>query len=369
MKKILVVLESNGAFMSELKHPGQEILRVINELGMSQKELATRVGVSEKHICTVISGERAISTAFAKKLGYVIKNSSYWLQAQAAYDAERQLIVDQENISDSEFLVYKELKNVIEVLEQKSLFKKSLSKAKTVVDLRSFFKVSDLTLIPKITYNAAYRAQLSKNAQVNPYILYAWQIMCEKLSENIKCESVLNLEKLKEIVPLIKQLMFDDYNEFISALQKMLGSCGISFLVVNHFKGAPVQGFIKEASDKVIMCLTNRRKRADTFWFTLFHEIGHLLNGDIKRRFVDFELVNSSIESKADDYAKNTLIDPSDYKAFVQDTEYSPSKKDIYSFAEKMGVQPFVIVGRLQNDQIIEWSEHNDDIVYYPDPE
>lgn len=351
-----------------LKHPGQELLKVISELGMTQKELAARVGVSEKHVCTVISGDRPISTSFAKKLGYVVKDATYWLQLQAAYDAEQQSIVDQENITEEEFQVYKTLCPIIDFFVEKGLFEKSNSKAKTVVDLRSFFKVSNLILISKISYNAAYRAQISKNLQINPYILYAWQTLCEKITEKISIDCNVNTEKLRNCIPSIKKLMFKEYNEMLSELKKIMSSCGIAFTVVNNFRGAPVQGFIKETSQKVIMCLTNRRKRADTFWFTLFHEIGHILNGDIKNRFVDFESVNTSIEDKADEFARDELISPNSYKDFIQSCNYAPSKKDIHRFAKQMQIKPFVVVGRLQRDQIIDWSEHNEDIIFYPDP-
>ena len=54
-----------------MEHPGLELEKRINECGMSRKELALRTGVTEKHISTVINGERGISTGFARKLGYV----------------------------------------------------------------------------------------------------------------------------------------------------------------------------------------------------------------------------------------------------------------------------------------------------------
>lgn len=345
-------------------HPGQLILQALEKVGMTQKELATRVGVSEKHISTVISGDRPISTTFAQKLGYVIKDSKYWLEAQANYDVIKQSIIDRNNITEEELLVYSYLKDIISTLIEKNLFIKGHSIPETILKLRTLYKVSNLSLISKISYNAAYRAQISKNAQVNPYVLYAWQSLCELVSEKILCEKVLDIEKLKSNIPNIKKLMFKSCEEFVPTLQNIFSSCGISFSVVKNFKGAPVQGFIKQCDNKVILCLTNRRKRADTFWFTLFHEIGHILNGDIKNRFVDFELADSSIEIKADEFAKNELIAPEEYKSFVQNN-IKFSRKIITEFAKKIGVAPFIVTGRLQKDQIIDWSEHTDLITKY----
>ena len=57
---------------------GGEIEQELKRAGMSRKELAQRTNVSEKHISTVINGEQGISPSFARKLGYVFKDTSYW---------------------------------------------------------------------------------------------------------------------------------------------------------------------------------------------------------------------------------------------------------------------------------------------------
>ena len=51
-----------------IKHPGELLLSKIGELGVKQKELAIRTGMSEKHISTVINGTKDISASFARKL-------------------------------------------------------------------------------------------------------------------------------------------------------------------------------------------------------------------------------------------------------------------------------------------------------------
>lgn len=80
--------------------------------------------------------------------------------------------------------------------------------------------------------------------------------------------------------------------------------CGIAFAVVKHFKVAPVQGMIKQTKDeRVMLCITLRQVYADIFWFSLFHEIGHLLHGDEQKRFIDFESVEDEQEKQADQFA------------------------------------------------------------------
>ncbi len=68
-----------------MTNPGTVLEKMLIESGMSRKELAQRIAVSEKHICTVINGDKDISAAFARKLGYVFKDTAYWLNLQAEY--------------------------------------------------------------------------------------------------------------------------------------------------------------------------------------------------------------------------------------------------------------------------------------------
>jgi len=48
--------------------------------------------------------------------------------------------------------------------------------------------------------------------------------------------------------------------------------------------------------------------------FSPFHEIGHILNGDIKQKFVNFDSVKGNLEEKADTFASNVLLNFEDYK-------------------------------------------------------
>ena len=44
--------------------------------------------------------------------------------------------------------------------------------------------------------------------------------------------------------------------------------------------------------------MTIRQSYADIFWFTLFHEIGHILNGDIEYNKIEYYTENEEKENK-----------------------------------------------------------------------
>ena len=104
--------------------------------------------------------------------------------------------------------------------------------------------------------------------------------------------------------------------------------------------------------------MTIRQSYANIFWFTLFHEIGNILNGDIEYNKIDYYIENETKENEADVFAKNILIDEKKYKKFIYNGDFS--RKKIIEFAKEQKVQPFIIVGRLQKDKKIDYSKYND---------
>lgn len=79
------------------------------------------------------------------------------------------------------------------------------------------------------------------------------------------------------------------------------------------------KGFIKHTErGQLILCMTIRQSRVDIFWFTLFHEIAHVLNDDADERFVDFSSIKTEIEARADEFARDTLLDKNAYKKFLE---------------------------------------------------
>ena len=150
--------------------------------------------------------------------------------------------------------------------------------------------------------------------------------------------------------------MFMRANQIQKRLSQIFSDCGIAFRIVPNFTGAPVQGFIKKTEEgTLILCMTLRQKFADIFWFTLFHEIAHILNGDTKHEFIDFDSVSGDMEAKADRMAGEFLINSEEYKIFVNAEGYK-SLNEIKSFAASQNVRDYIVQGRLMKEQMIPWS-------------
>lgn len=355
---IIMEKEQNTIGLSRdfIIHPGETLAEILDDREMSQRELAIRTGVTEKHISTIVNGQKSISASFARKLEYALGiETSFWMNLQANYDRELLEFEELNNISERELSILKNLSEVLEYWMRLGWIDKDSNPASLVLDIRMLFGMSNLLDVPKISYNAAYRAQKNKN-NVDPYVLFAWQRMCEILTRNIDIAEELDINKLRSMIPEIKKVMFLRGNQIQKKLVGIFAECGIAFRIVPNFKGAPVQGFIKKTDEgALILCMTLRQKFCDIFWFTLFHEIAHILNGDTKHSFVDFDSVPGEMKKKADSMAGNFLIEPKDYKAFIDSEGYKTSR-GIDNFANSQGVRDYIVQGRLMKEEIIPWA-------------
>lgn len=336
-------------------HPGETLSEVIEDRDMSQRELSYRTGMTEKHISTVIHGQKGISALFAKKLEYALGiEASFWMNLQSNYERELLEFEELNNISEEELGVLKNLKEVSDKWVEFGWLDAESNPAGRVLDFRRIFGISNLLDTPKISYAAAYRAQ-TKNTNIDPYVLFAWQRMCELLTETNDIADGVDIEKLRQKIPEIKQVMFMRANRIQKRLSEIFSECGIAFNIVPNFTGAPVQGFIKKTEDgTMLLCMTLRQKFADIFWFTLFHEIAHILNGDTKHDFIDLDSVAGIIETRADRTAGDLLIDAQAYRAFVYAEKFK-KLSNISEFADSQNVRDYIVQGRLMKEELIPW--------------
>lgn len=354
----------NGLSLEFIIHPGETLKEILEDKNMLQEELAERTGFSPKHISEVVNGKKGISPKLAKSLEYVFGiPATFWINLQGIYDKEIIEFEEKNNISKNEFEIAKKIRPVLEYAVKLKLIDKISNDTEGVLVSRNICGVQNLTYMEKILSNqVAYRTPTKQ--KVNPYILYTWQRVCELLAKKENNTNHYNKTVLINNLENIKKLMFEESpNEMIKKLKDIFNECGITFELVKHFTGAPVQGFIEKKENRIILCMTIRQSYADIFWFTLFHEIGHILNGDIEYNKIDYYVENEEKENEADEFAKNLLINKDDYNSYINKSDFS--KESIIAFSKNQKVQPYIVIGRLQKDKKIEYNQYSDLKVRY----
>ena len=106
--------------------------------------------------------------------------------------------------------------------------------------------------------------------------------------------------------------------------------------------------------------MTFRYKWADVFWFSFFHELGHIFLHNRQAVILEGNTGDEAFdnqEAEANRFAADTLIPPMLYEEFVKKRRFYPV--DIESFASQLGISPGIVVGRLQNDKYLDRAWHN----------
>ena len=358
-----MVKSTSGLSLEFIIHPGETLREVLEDKGMSQKELALRTNVTESHISSLVNCQKAISISFAKKLEYALGiDANFWINLQANHDKELADFEEVNGISDEELEITKRMTDVVKYLKKRGFLDREACGSMLVIQLRKFLNVSSLKRIPEISQIGAYR--IATAANVDPYVLFTWLKMCDSITNDRKIERKLDIAELKEKLPSMKRLMFENTTMIQTQLKTYLAECGIKFSIVKHFKGAPVQGVIKKDDDGTLsLIMTVRRKFADIFWFTFFHEVGHIINGDIENKLIDYDFIRNDIEDRADEFAANTLIEAKEYDAFVKRGDYSLS--NIHRFSTEQEIPPYILIGRLQRDKHLKYAQHSAEKVRY----
>lgn len=103
-------------------------------------------------------------------------------------------------------------------------------------------------------------------------------------------------------------------------------------------------------TDKAMLLLSFRYRSDDQFWFTVFHEIGHLLLHKA-HTFVDTEnMMVDEKEREANQFAENCIVPE------VRQSEFESIERDkdsVLRFSVSVGVAPGLVVGQMQHRDMI----------------
>jgi HTH-type transcriptional regulator/antitoxin HigA len=182
--------------------------------------------------------------------------------------------------------------------------------------------------------------------------LAAW-LRCGALEAKKIEVSEFDKNGLKAILPDLKRLTMLP-KDFGRDLQKLCASVGVAVVFVPYFKNTKVVGASRWIGGKPVIQLNNKGLYSDIFWFTFFHEIGHIILHGLKEQFVDYNgMDKDDKEREADKFAAETLISSLEYKKLLGMEDLSLKNIDV--FARLNGIGRSIVYGRLAHDNRISW--------------
>ncbi len=329
-------------------HPGYYIKEIIEDSGLTQEDFAKRLDTTPKNLSYLIRGEQSLSIDIAMKLSRLLGTTiDYWLNLQKGYDT-----IIAEIQSAKEFEQEKRVFKYLEYIYFKNEFSLPNAPRKTneqIKNVREFLNISTLNVLTKPDMAVSFRSAAQNMNEAST------------VRANAMVQIAIN-QALKTTAPKFNKASFEqaiqfaltlttNHKDFFPLIKKSFADAGVIFIILPNLPGSGINGATKKIGQNVLLMVNDRRLYSDTFWFTLFHEIGHIINGDYG---ISFETNNLGKEDFADKYAENQLIPLDKYQEFLKRnsfTEYS-----IKEFAKSIHRDPGIILGRLQKDKIIPYN-------------
>jgi HTH-type transcriptional regulator / antitoxin HigA len=331
-----------------LSSPGDDILETIEHLKMSQAQLAERMGKTAPKIHDLITGKEPITTATALQLEKVLGVvASFWLSREALYREKLARLEAEEQIeANLQWIRTLPLKELV-ACGQLSSYKAS---GPLVEEALKFFGVAS----PK-EWQKVYESEVlqhvdfrkSEKPAESVAAITAWMRVGELDMRKLHLAE-FDKEQFKNALDTrIKQLVKEHPADFAQQLQEICASCGVALVYTPCFPKVPISGASRWFGGHPLIQLSDRYKTNDQFWFTFYHEAGHILLHGKKDVFLESEKAvktQSNKEEEADGFAAKKLLP----EKAIEELPNRFTEDDVVGVAERWGTHPGIVVGRVQ---------------------
>lgn len=334
--------------------PGRTIHARLDELGLDVSEFAERLGTSAKVASGLLDGRETITVDIARRLSRTIGASAeFWVSRDCQY---RDDLIRVETDQWLDEMPVKEMTKFGWISQQSDWVLRA-------DECLSFFGVEDVATW-RHTYEpmlAATRMRISAAVPSRHPAVAAWlrKATCE--AEALTAAS-WNASVLRDSLDAVKALTRNkNPGDFLPKLRNLLASAGVALVVLRALPGCPASGAALFLSpDRAMIAVSGRFLADDQFWFTVMHEIAHLLLHEPDQAILDDpysrDAVDSPDEQEANRFAADMLL-PADVRARAH--ARAMTHRDVISLALAAGVSPGIVVGQLQFAGLIKHDQLN----------
>lgn len=310
---------------------------------LSREDFSELIGEPGDFVDRLLQGREAITLGLARRLAEVIGGSvTFWMTRDRQYRDD----VARLRESGMPWLLELPLRD----MERLGWISSDVRDGFEVESMLRYFAVRSVSVwrdrYAAVLRDAALRT--SPTFESNPAALAAWLRQGERIASSVACgpwdPDALSgmLEEFREYSRI------RDPERFLPKLQASAAKCGVVIVVLQAPSKCRASGAVRWLThDKALLLLSARHLSDDHFWFTLFHELGHLLLHRDTQLFVDedHEYAESRMEEEANTFASVTLIPEAFHDALVR---VAPSTRSVVRLAVHIGISPGILVSQLQ---------------------
>ncbi|MCX5771622.1 MAG: helix-turn-helix domain-containing protein [Candidatus Hydrogenedentes bacterium] len=335
--------------------PGEYLKDELEARGWSQIDFAHIIGRDPKTVNMILSGKMRITEDTAKLLEAALDlDAQYWLNLESAY---RLAIAKETKIPDRVSRRAKLYdKYPIGLMTRRGWIEKTDSLDVLEHRVLSFFQISSLDEEPRFLCAAKRRNEPQKTS-----IQLAWLYRTHEIVKLMPVHGFTQ-KKLDEALKRLKAIM--KHPEEIRHIPRILADAGVRFVIVEALPGSKIDGacYWLDRNTPVI-AMTVRLDRIDNFWFVLLHELRHVANGHGKQFCIlDTDLLEqeqiTQEEEQVNTEAEDFLIPRDQMSDFIARVKPVFSQLTIIGFANRIGIHPGIVVGRLRKKEVIPYTHY-----------
>lgn len=333
-------------------HPGTMLAEWLDENDMSQGQLATRLGRSVKNVNQIVNGVADVSSSLALHLETVTGvPARLWANMQSQYDLDVARIRRDESLSPC--VDWLDTLPLSELRKRGYITATARDRLQQVHECLRFFGVSTVDAWNHLWLEPQAQYRQSQSYQAARAAIAVWLRIGELEAEQTDARPYQR-DTLQQALPALRALSREpDGAKIVPQLEHLLGQAGVQLLFIPDVPGTRLYGATRWLQGRPVVQLSLRRGSDDQFWFTLFHELAHVLLHSRDQVFVDGEtLTGDGEEAEADTFSRDLLIPPSRALELGQ----LRSLVDVENFANEVGVSPGVVVGRIHREKLRPYS-------------
>lgn len=321
--------------------PGDFIQEWLEENDVNAAELARRLDVTPKHVSELLSGKAPLSAALSIALERVTGTpAKLWNRTEAIYREDLARLAECENLEAQ----YDEAKLFPLSYLRKFGFLTATAKDKvgTVRELLQLLRIGDLGAVEATWLNPKVAYRKTKLNTDKSYEQAMWLALGERAAGNEELPD-FDREGLEGLLPKLRSLTAEPNPvESLDKVKELLNEVGVAFALIPPIPGFGVYGATRWIAEHPLVQLSVRGKSDDQLWFTLFHELGHVLLHGHKTVFV--QGTEGKEEDEADNFASRTLIP----QEFVHRIPTSRNLAAVQELADELGIAPSIVLGQAQ---------------------
>jgi addiction module HigA family antidote len=328
--------------------PGASILEFIKEMGMTQADLARRMGRPPEQVNRLIKGHVSLEPDTALQLERTLGiKASFWLNLDAAY---------QEHKARGRLMArYSEWAEwarpfPLQHMAKQGYVSSSEPSAQTVKELLDYFGVVSPDQYRAVQEEWPIACRQARAFQRDEHAVSVWLRYGQRQAAEAakKKFPAYNASAFKQALAEARTLTNQPFGKAMAQVRDLFRQAGVIFLFVEELPEIRLNGVVHWHGGRPIIQMTIRGKRADGIWFSLFHEAGHVLLHEENEVFLEGSGDRARFEAEADNFASDLLIPP---KEAARIPDLSASLDEIKELAIKIGIAPGIVAGRILHDE------------------